>query len=268
MTLYELCEKIELQPEVRQKVLSFADSFDFSAIRPLYKDFYTFETRVEAKNKIEAMLTDDGDHIKMLACMLSAAAESYSEYYLPHGISEEIYIDTMRAFPRYLEESRRVNERYVFEHAWWTVRTVGGAIFRIGSLEYEMKRPKGVPCIDIHIPTATDLSPAACDDSISAAKKFFGRHFPEFSACDYYCRSWLMANELPCLLSPGSNILAFRSRFEIVSSGVPNLFFTEMIFGTRSRDFASFPEDTSLQRALKRHILSGGVLGAPTGRLK
>ncbi|MCH5297685.1 MAG: hypothetical protein J1E85_08440, partial [Ruminococcus sp.] len=42
----------------------------------------------------------------------------------------------------------------------------------------------------------------------------------------------------------------------------------EWLFNTKSTDFATLPESTFLQRNMKKHLLSGGVIRNAYGRLK
>ena len=44
--------------------------------------------------------------------------------------------------------------------------------------------------------------------------------------------------------------------------------FLDWLFHTKSTDYAKLPENTSLQRNVKKHLLSGGVIRNAFGRLK
>lgn len=70
------------------------------------------------------------------------------------------------------------------------------------------------------------------------------------------------------MLNENSNIISFQNRFEIFDKGEADTEFIEWRFNTNSTDFATLPENTSLQRNMKKHLLSGGVIRNAYGRLK
>lgn len=70
-------------------------------------------------------------------------------------------------------------------------------------------------------------------------------------------------------MPPGSRIAAFRRNFTILrtdeaSRGFMDWLFPEVAPGTPAEDL---PEDTSLRRGVKRHLLAGGTVGWTLGRL-
>ena len=70
------------------------------------------------------------------------------------------------------------------------------------------------------------------------------------------------------MLSENSNIVSFQNRFEIIDNGETDTDFIEWLFNTKSKDFASLQENTSLQKNVKKHLLSGGVIKNSYGRMK
>lgn len=141
-------------------------------------------------------------------------------------------------------------------------------MFRIGELEYEMKHINDKPVIDIHIPSDADFSKNACDESLNFAHRFFAKFFPEYENCEYRCHSWLLAPELRNMLSPETNIINFQDRFVIVDKGEPDTEFIEWLYNTKSKNYENLPENTSLQRNMKRYLLSGGTICNAVGILK
>jgi hypothetical protein len=69
------------------------------------------------------------------------------------------------------------------------------------------------------------------------------------------------------MLGEDSNIINFQNRFEIYDEGETGTEFVEWVFKTKSTDYNNLPEETSLQRNLKKHILAGGVIKDAYGRL-
>ena len=72
-----------------------------------------------------------------------------------------------------------------------------------------------------------------------------------------HCHSWLLAPELDDILPPGSNILYFKSLYDVYEEDFSFRQAEERVFGEIRDDIASYPERTGLQRSLKRYLLSG-----------
>jgi len=73
-----------------------------------------------------------------------------------------------------------------------------------------------------------------------------------------------MDPQLSKLLKPGSNITAFQrkfTRFPSVSSGKPCKF----VFFKQYKTLQELPENTSLERVLKKHYLDGHYIYEPGG---
>ena len=267
MELLALCDEIQLQPEIKSRVLKFANGFDFSSVNKQLKGFRNYEKMSEALTELQAILGEDTDNIKILSCMLKASADVY-DIYQAKGISNEVYFATMKCYPRFISETYQMTGKLYFDRYWWTTRQAGCHLFRIGELEYEMKHNEDKIVIDIHIPSDVDFSPPAIDESLANARQFFSEHYPELSKAEYRCHSWLLDTQLRGMLKDSSNILSFQNRFEIFDVGEIGTDFIEWLYNTKSTDYAALPENTSLQRNMKKHILSGGVVRNAYGRLK
>ena len=135
-------------------------------------------------------------------------------------------------------------------------------------MEYEIKHIDDEIVIGIHIPSDVDFSPSAIDESLASAKQFFSEHYPELSKAEYRCHSWLLDKQLRKMLKDSSNILSFQNRFEIFDEGEISTDFIEWLYNTRTTDYYTLPENTSLQRNVKMHILSDGIVRNAYGRLK
>lgn len=267
MTIRQLCEGICLPAPARERVLAFAETFDFAAVEGQLCRFQSRGDMMQACEELRAILGEDGDHMKILACMLYASAQIH-DLYRARGISDEVYLATMGCYTRFLGETLQRTGRLDFDRWWWTVRQAGFQLFRVGEMEYEIVRGEKETYIDMHIPSDADFSPAAVDASLTMAEAFFAGAFPEVAECEYRCHSWLLARELRDMLREGSNILSFQRRFEILSEDEGGLDGIDWVFHTYSTDLASLPEETSLQRKMKAHFLSGGVMHGARGRLR
>ena len=63
-------------------------------------------------------------------------------------------------------------------------------------------------------------------------------------------------------------ILSFQNRIEIFDEGEIGTDFIEWLYNTKSTDYATLPENTSLQKNMKKHLLSGRVIRNAYGRLR
>lgn len=266
MELLQLCSLIGLQPELEAKTAAFAEDFEFQRIQHLLLQFRDYPKMTEARVQLRSVLGEDPDGIRILTCMLKASADAY-EVYRERGFGHGIYVDTMKCYPRFIRETYERTGRLCFDRYWWTTRQAGCHLFRIGTLEYEIKQMENNTVIDIHIPSDADLSPAAVDASVHEAKSFFAKHFPELTGCQYRCHSWLMDPQLKSMLKDDSNILHFQKRFTLFDPGEAGSEYIQWVFKTDATDTALWPEDTSLQKGIKQHIEKGGVIREAYGEL-
>ena len=267
MNISTLCNKINLQPEIKSRVLKFSNEFDFNSVNDQLRGFQNYEKMSESLEELQSILREDTDNIKILSCMLKASADVY-EIYKDKGISDKIYFDTMKCYTRFIDETYHITGKLYYDRYWWTTRQAGCHLFRFGELEYEMKHIDGNIVIGIHIPSDVDFSPSAIDNSLASAKHFFATYYPKLSNAEYRCHSWLLDRQLKEMLNDNSNILSFQNRFEIFDEGEIGTDFIEWLYNTKSTDYAMLPENTSLQKNVKKHLLSGGVIRNAYGSLK
>lgn len=267
MTIKELCNLIKLQECIKERVLEFSEGFDFTTVEKQLEDFRDYKKIKSARLELQGILGEDEDRIKILACMLKASANLH-DIYKGKGIRDEVYVETMKCYTRFINETYRMTGRYCFDRQWWTARQAGGHLYRIGELEYELKRLEDKQVIDIHIPSDADFSPEAVEKSLAMAGEFLRIYYPEMSGCDFTCDSWLLSKQLEGMLKEESNIRSFAKRFEILGEGEPHTEFIEWIFNSKTEDYETLPENTSLQREMKKFILSGGVFRNGYGVLR
>ncbi len=116
--------------------------------------------------------------------------------------------------------------------------------------------------IAVHIPPGGGLDEESVESSYARAREIFAKYYPELSYKAFHCRSWLMSRDLRKILKPTSNILAFQKKYinyPCESNGT-------WIFGNVfpkigvPEDYSTLPEDTSLQRSVKKLYLDGGYI--------
>lgn len=262
--LRELCEAIELPEEVAERVLwldgSEKEKYRFSSLNKLFDE----KTWEEGRAELKEQLGSDPDGMKMLACMLRGCLKTW-EIYEEKNISKQIYTDTMKCFDRFVREHRESYGKYGFDRDFWVVRQMSGLLFRLGELEYEMIREEGKAYLSIHIPSDAKLSEDRLQDSYRQAEEFFAGRFPDYRNADLVCHSWLLSPDLKKLLTPGSRILGFQEHFVIEETGKEDREYLQWVFKRKDIPMQELPENTSLQRMMKRYLLQGGKVADARG---
>ena len=251
----QLCRKINMPEEVTRKLVELDSTLEQYPCQELLMQE---ETWAEGLEQIKATLGEDPNGLKRLCCMLRCALKARAEYDRL-GISEEIYVDSMAAFSRFVREHMESYGCYGFDRGFWTTRQVSSKLFRIGQLEYELTTLEGQHIVSVHIPTDVDLRPEILRPSVRESLADLYRIFPEYTDKPVYCHSWLLSPHLKDMLPAKSNILAFQEMFDLSDEYDPGTGFLQWVFKNPQLPKEDLPENTSLQRKLKRFVLDGGV---------
>ena len=205
------------------------------------------------------------------------------EEYGRQGIGEDVYLATMLCLPRFLRETYEITGRWGYDRGFWTWRQTGGLLFRLGELEFEYRLterneplPEGLragdPILSVHIPSDAKLTREKLDASYTWAKRFFsevpGPWISEKPKA-ILCGTWLLSPELYGLLSENSGIRRFAddySLYHIQQNDNAIYRWLYQLSGPVSAE--KLPERTCLQRSVKGHLLSGGLIGIAWGILK
>lgn len=188
---------------------------------------------------------------------------------LPH----DVFVDTMACFTRFVGEHFESLGTYGFDRGFWTTRQINARLFRLGELEYELLQEGGSRSVALHIPSDCRLEPALLDESVERAKKFLAAYFPDWQDAPMTCESWLLSPALKDLLPPDSRILRFQRAFDLTPrtdderEAVLQWVFRLTAPQQKNAALDALPENTSLQKSLKRFLLSGGVFTAAGGPL-
>ena len=215
---------------------------------------------------------ENDDGAGQLIRQLMAAAES-REWGAWKNVPEEIWLETMKCFPRFISEHRRSFGRDGFDRYEWTVRQIGAKLFRIGELEYELAEGDGGQReIGLHIPSDAKLEPHRLNGSLCQAEAFLRRYFPDWAEAPRTCESWLLSPLLKKLLPPSSRILRFQAAFDLLETDPEDDAALEWVFYVargqyKDLDVRKLPEDTSLQRKMKALLLRGVKPGSARGVL-
>ncbi|MBQ8953784.1 MAG: family 20 glycosylhydrolase [Clostridia bacterium] len=188
------------------------------------------------------------------------------------GLPEDIFLDTMKCFTRFVNEHYTSTGTYAFDRGFWTTRQINARLFRVGELEYELREAEGERCLALHIPSDARLTADRLNDSVARARRFFEAWFSEWADLPMRCTSWLMSPTLKELLPDSSNILRFQRAFELTqvdpeSSGSIGWIFQLTGELAKNVDLNALPDNTTLQRRAKALLLEGRQVGAASGTL-
>lgn len=235
-----------------------------------YRRLLEWETSAAAVKSIRSTLSEDPRGFRILLIELLAGMESGNG--LPWRRMDPVhFVPTMKCFSRFVGEYRVSYGSYGFDRWWWVPRQIHARLLRIGELEYEYADAQKE--IRIHIPSDADLSCDKVNASLQQAAACFEAAFPHTAAWPFTCESWLLSPVLEQLLPADSRILSFQKLFSLTGTIPDAEDYLEWVYkiagGQRNTvDPAALPEDTSLQRKMKRHLLLGKPVGNGVGILK
>lgn len=193
------------------------------------------------------------------------------EEYIKKGISEKVYWDTFYDLTLWCGNCRQEYGEYGIQQYDWFYRAIEGTLFRFGRLEFEKgfsewefvyrdrKVSIGEPVIYVHIPQGEKLEPGGCMESFDQSFRFWGKDHL------YLCHSWLLGKELEAVLPEESNIRKFRELFAVVRTDYGEREAEWRVFRTVNRSIKAYPEETALQKSMKRLLLEGKCFGNGLG---
>ncbi len=266
MQIIELCNLIDIPKVVQEKVIKYGNEIHFNSIEAEIAQMNNPNTWEKAVDNLAKFLAPDETGLKLLTCQLYATCKTY-EKYKSMGISDDIFIATMKFFTRFLYYHNKVYGEFKYVWGGWAVRQIAMQEFRIGELEYEMIIRNDEKLISIHIPSDADMTSSNLRKSYLNARKFFNKYYTEYAKADMICESWLLAPALTKILPGDSKIIQFQKSFKLTSQENDSTGFLDWVYGRRDIPFENLPEETSLQRNLKKYLLNGGKVEWANGTL-
>ncbi|WMJ23755.1 acyltransferase domain-containing protein [Paludicola sp. MB14-C6] len=274
-----LCNHINMPTEATDETIRVMNTYDFSNLQPYFDCLFDVKKGDIAVKEMNEILKDEADKgFILLATSLSAALYTQEQYH-EKGISDDIFYDTMGCFSRFVKEHKVSYGVYGFDRFFWSYRQLAQSLFRIGTLEFELAvfpledivvngktlLKKNEPYLSIHIPSDARIDKANNHDSYHRANAFFAKYYPEFHYNMFYCNSWIISPNLKKVLPETSNIIQFLSDFSIIKVDEDEEGYKTWVFKNSNLTPEQFPEDTSLQRNIKQHVLNGGKIGGARG---
>ena len=267
-TINELCEEINLQAEVREEVLNLYKEINFAAYGEFMAGIMSAENPFESFISLSKALGQDDRGLKILTIYLECARRCLKNYQ-ESGIDKQIFIDTMKCFPRFIGEYKQINDCYGFPCPWWAYRQINMTIFRLGELEFEFDSSQNAPLVNIHIPSDADFREQNILNSLRQCKEFIAKYRPDFTSAKFTCHSWLLAPRLCDILKKSSNIIRFQRMFTITEVFEKETQYMDFIFHSgKNVALENLPEKTSLQRGVKELLKRSINLGAAYGIMK
>lgn len=221
----------------------------------------------EGIRELQELLEDDPDGIKILWELLNMIGTYSCEEYVKRDIPTVIFAATMKFCTRFLQEYYQTFQTYKFVWAWWFPRQISLNEYRIGALEYEFVDVKDRE-IAIHIPSDADLREESIARSLKEFHAFRTKYYPGWDTVPLTCDTWMLMPELKEMLGEASNIIAFQNLFEIDTIDHDATWYMGWIFPGIETVDELLPERTTLQRNMKKHLLSGKKFGIAKGHLK
>lgn len=258
----ELYHLIALPEEVIHKLNTYAKSRKSILHISVHDLIEDSELMQKLDQRIRDEIGEDEDGIGILWEELSIAVQSYEEYEKKE-IPVNIFIDTMKFCTRFLLEYHKLYSRYCFIWGWWFPRQLSLREFRIDALEYEYNSEQ--KRIYIHIPSDADFSCQSVMKSIFRFKSFCRQYYPEREGLEMWCESWLLSPALNNILENNSHILAFQKLFRITEIDYESMAVLDWVFPGYNKVTEELPEETSLQKNMKKYLLDGNKIGWAKG---
>lgn len=128
------------------------------------------------------------------------------------------------------------------------------------SQKWKKRFPEGTPIITIHILKNADFRPNKIDTSLTLARNFFNKYFPEHKYEVFVCRTWLLYGPMRNILSADSNIASFSKRFKIIAKNENNKQALDRIYGTNNLDeIKQMVKKSSLEKNAYKNLNKLGV---------
>jgi hypothetical protein len=280
--LNSIMEKLEFPEDARITLLTAFDKIAddkvasawFSYLLNIYKNKKVFDSQQIDSIKVLGNTLKIHEYTSamiLLLCMTEHLLKLYKE----RGLSEELWLNTIRDLKYKLLECR---SRYNIDGTsvvWWYPRFYKMELFMLGRLQFEIFKlqseftvggitlPIGTKTINMHIPkTGTPLNHDEVLESYKMAARWFADEFQD-QPMVFRCRSWLLFDWHKEVLPANSNLIKFYNDFKIVESTTTDDYASlALVFGRICEKYETdLPKDTTLRRAYAERVERGDVVG-------
>lgn len=112
-------------------------------------------------------------------------------------------------------------------------------------------------CIFVHIPAGPGLTPENVGSCIDKARKIIADGYPDYDVKGFCCSSWLMDPQLGDILGDEANITRFQRRFLRAPQKSQGRDVFTFLYPKAVESYDQLPENTRLERAVKKLYLNG-----------
>lgn len=201
------------------------------------------------------------------------------ENYSKKGLSLELFEDNILDIDVWARHYERLHgcKGIAKEHEPWIEAVLDMKVIKLGRLQFELadqgqisewvevENPSDVLVVNVHIREGDSLDEEECERSYKRAEEFYHSQGYEFSKIAFFCDSWLLNPALRSMLEEESHILNFQGRYRFLSEDLKSRQMEERVFGYLSNTVSDYPEETSLQRALKKKLEKDHRFGMSRG---
>ena len=131
--------------------------------------------------------------------------------------------------------------------------------------EWDCVARPGQDCISLHIPHGANVSPEAMERAVNSAREIVARAYPEHQGTAVFGSSWILDPKLAEMLGPDSKITKLLNMFWKYPQKCNGTSIFGYVFPKMYDSIETLPEDTSLQRKIKKLYLDGGHIHTYAG---
>lgn len=217
---------MKTSPKVREIIVKWYNELQFP--HKYDAEFYEILDKIyvdENSNYADYDVNDEDGQKNFLHYLYFC--EDLKRRYMEKGIPLKYLYDNLEDMPIWLDIWSDIKGGLYLGELGWFRCIFRMALYKVGRLQFkigesykdvpEVNLSKGDNVLDIHIPARGPLTQEECIVSLRAAKKFFKTYFPEFEYEHLMCYSWLLGDNLEGMLKPDSNIMKFKSLFNVHS---------------------------------------------------
>ncbi len=200
--------------------------------------------------------------------------------YKKAGFPDELFLEAMKDLAYKVAECKELKGIDGTFVATWNYRWFDLSRFALGRFQYEngvlsadyrgkngVEYPKGTRCVHIHIPSSGQpMDEEARLQSYKMAYQFYKDELVD-GVLVLHCRCWMLNPDNEKMLPEHSNILGFYRDFDVYCNEKQEDFHDgERFFGPQwYGEVKDLPEKTGLQRAYKKWLMEGNLLGVGCG---
>ena len=152
------------------------------------------------------------------------------------------------------------DDKYICGYPFGEDTLIKKELIKLDKTKWSLLLKKGDPVVNLHIPANGKFTPEIVDESLKDIKEFLKECFPDYNYKAFVCCSWFLDPQNELLLKEDSNILKFAKRFNRFTHKDWGKSIFSFVYQMDNPVIEELPENTSLQIAMKKHLLSGKTI--------